>query len=222
MEMSEEERNAIAAEIRAVEAAVAGDRLPANGSRELLPNVEGFFSDAEGVALARVCKGRNVLEVGSWKGRSTVFAALGGAKRIVAVDTWEGDHYTGRGNFWPEFRTNVGRYCAVDRVVPVVSRFEHVQRHFDLMSFGVLHYDADHDSEPTRAALVEFVMRSIPDAFVLCHDANYSNVRTIVDNVALAWDRDVFVVDRLAVMVPRLNVARVIDARAWLEQYAIK
>lgn len=222
METSEEERNAIAAEIRAVEESIAADRLPANGARDLLPNVEGFFSDAEGVALARLCKGRNVLEVGSWKGRSTVFAALGGAKRIVAVDTWEGDHYTGRGNFWPEFRTNVGRYCAADLVVPVVGRFEHVERHFDVMSFGVLHYDADHDSEPTQAALVAFVNQCLPDSFVLCHDANYSNVREIVDAVARESDRDVCVVDRLAIMVPRSDHVRVAEARAWLEPFASK
>ncbi len=216
MERTEEERNAIAAEIRAVAASVKKGGLPLNGSRYLLPDVEGFFSDAEGVALGRLCKGANVLEVGSWKGRSTVFAALGGASRIVAVDTWEGDHYTGRGNFWPEFRANVGRYCAADLVVPVVARWQVAMTFLAFDKFDVLHYDADHDTIPTANALRVFVDNCGLSSFVCCHDVNYENVARVVREVAEDSRRDVFVVDRLAVLVPRSEHFRVVAARSWL------
>lgn len=176
--------------------------FPPPNTRELFPRVEGFFSDCEGVALARLCRDASLLEIGSWKGRSTVFAATGGASRIVCVDTWEGDAYTGPGNFWPEFRANVDAYTAPGRVVPMVGRFQDVLQHVALWSFDVLHYDADHDDEPTAGALVAFANRCRPDAVVVCHDANYPNVRKIVDAVAVEWEREVVIVDRLAILFP--------------------
>lgn len=176
--------------------------LPMANTRELLPRVEGFFSDCEGVALARLCRNATLFEVGSWKGRSTLFAAIGGALRVVCVDTWQGDAYTGPGNFWPEFRANVDAYTAPGRVVPVVGRFQVALQHVDLASFDVLHYDADHDDAPTFEALQMFAIRCRPDAVIVCHDANYPNVRAIVDDVAKEWEREVFVVDRLAILFP--------------------
>ena len=70
-------------------------------------DVQGFFSDAEGRHYASLCRGKRVLEIGSWKGRSAIFACYGGASLVVCVDTWSGDKYTGRGTFWPEFDANI-------------------------------------------------------------------------------------------------------------------
>lgn len=189
--------------------AIKGGPLPAPNTRELFPRVEGFFSDCEGVALGRLCWDASLLEVGSWKGRSTVFAATGGASRIVCVDTWEGDTYSGPGNFWPEFRTNVDTYTAPGRVVPMIGRFQVALQHVDLASFDVLHYDADHDDQPTVAALELFAKRCRADAVIACHDVNYPNVQRIVYDVADAMGREVSIVDRLAVLFPATrNAAR--------------
>lgn len=196
-------------------AAIKAGPLPAPNTRALFPRVEGFFTDCEGVALARLCRDATLLEVGSWKGRSTVFAATGGAARIVCVDTWQGDTYTGPGNFWPEFRTNVDTYTAPGRVVPVVGRFQAVLDYVNVAAFDVLHYDADHDDQPTVAALEVFAARCSPDAVIVCHDANYPNVRRIVDGVAADMGRAVSIVDRLAILWPdaAYNCKRFDDVR---------
>lgn len=175
--------------------------LPDNNSFAILPDLQGYFSDAEAVFLARVSTDANVFEVGSWKGRSTVFAALT-ARRVVALDWWRGDAYAGPGWFWPEFEANVERYGVADLVVPIRGRFQPLLEHVNLGSFDVLHYDADHDEQPTEAAMSAFASRARPDAVLLCHDANYPQVWAVCEEIANDTGRSLHVVDRLAVLFP--------------------
>jgi predicted O-methyltransferase YrrM len=68
-----------------------GDFAPV---KELIKDVPGWLSDEEGEALydlARECTGRGVIvEIGSWKGKSTICLGLGSragsSVRIFAVD----------------------------------------------------------------------------------------------------------------------------------------
>lgn len=176
--------------------------LPANNSFALFPDLQGYFSDAEGTFLARVSRDAAVFEVGSWKGRSTVFAALGKPKRVVALDWFKGDAYAGPGWFWPEFEANVERYGVADLVVPIRGRFQPLLEHVNLGSFDVLHYDADHDEQPTEFAMSAFASRARPDAVLLCHDANYPQVWAVCEEIANDTGRSLHVVDRLAVLFP--------------------
>lgn len=187
--------------------------LPAPNTCDLLPDVQGFFSDREAVYLARIARGADVFEVGSWKGRSTVFAAIGGARRVVACDWWKGDAYTGPGWFWPEFVANVERHGVADKVVPIIARYQVVLPFVDLSAFDVLHYDADHDDQPTTDVLSAFASRAKASAAILCHDANYPNVRAIVDWVAADTGRPLLIVDRLAVLCPLDG--RNVSPRSW-------
>lgn len=47
--------------------------------------LEGFLTPAEGERLFELCKNKNVLEIGSYKGRSTWFIAIG-AKLVFCID----------------------------------------------------------------------------------------------------------------------------------------
>lgn len=180
--------------------------LPDNNSFAILPDLQGYFSDAEAVFLARVSTDANVFEVGSWKGRSTVFAALT-ARRVVALDWWRGDSYAGPGWFWPEFEENVERYGVADKVVPIRGRFQTNLEFVNLSAFDVLHYDADHDEQPTEAALSAFLGRARADAVLLVHDCNYPTVRAIVDEASATSGRPFHLVDRLGVLLPNTRNA---------------
>jgi len=180
--------------------------LPDNNSFAILPDLQGYFSDAEAVFLARVSTDANVFEVGSWKGRSTVFAALT-ARRVVALDWWRGDAYAGPGWFWPEFEENVERYGVADKVVPIRGRFQTNLEFVNLSAFDVLHYDADHDEQPTEAALSAFLGRARADAVLLVHDCNYPAVRAIVDEASATSGRPFHLVDRLGVLLPNTRNA---------------
>jgi predicted O-methyltransferase YrrM len=50
--------------------------------------IEGFFSPTEGRVLSQLCYGKDVCEIGSFKGKSSSFIAVG-CKSLFCVDIWE-------------------------------------------------------------------------------------------------------------------------------------
>jgi len=98
----------------------------------LAGTIEGWLSEPEGhllYELARNCTGRGVIvEIGSWKGRSTVWLASG-SKAGPGVPVHAIDPHTGSPEHRPggarvatfeEFRANVARAGVDDLVVPMV------------------------------------------------------------------------------------------------------
>lgn len=80
--------------------------------------IEGWMSPLELEFLWMMAKkGKSVVEVGSWKGRSTQ-ALLESGKKVFAVDTWEGSsdpcdltyEQAKKSDIFAEFKKNVGHY----------------------------------------------------------------------------------------------------------------
>src|ERR687893_1023519 len=100
--------------------------------KELIEDVPGWLSDEEGEALydlARACTGKGVIvEIGSWKGKSTVCLGLGsraGASvPVYAVDP-HADYRFG------DFKANVERAGIHDLVRPVPSLSQAAADSFD-------------------------------------------------------------------------------------------
>lgn len=161
--------------------------------------VEGFCSPAEVAALVELARGRDVLEVGAWKGRCTIPMARV-ARSLVAVDHFRGDQYTGEANTLPEFLANVRDHGVRDDVTVVIGSFAQTLDLVDIARFGLLIYDADHDAEPTRFALDHFAAHHRAGAVVAVHDYDYPQVKTHVDRIAGEMRRRVRVVDRLAIL----------------------
>lgn len=163
-------------------------------------NLQGFCSQKEVNELVRLAEGRLVLEVGVWKGRCTIPMAKV-AERVVAVDHFRGDRYTGRANTLPEFRANLERFGVGERVVPVLADFVTCWPLLGLSRCGLLIYDGDHDEGPTRAALGLFgsLLEGEPRV-VAVHDYDYPQVRGCVDEFAAEHRLGVRVVDRLAIL----------------------
>lgn len=161
--------------------------------------VEGFCSPAEVAALAELARGRDVLEVGVWKGRCTIPMARV-ARSLVAVDHFRGDRYTGEADTLPEFLANVREHGVLDAVTVVIGPFAKALDLLALSRFGLLIYDADHDAGPTAFALDQFAAYHRAGAVVAVHDYDYWQVRAEVDRVADEMRRRVRVVDRLAIL----------------------
>src|SRR5574337_1383187 len=78
--------------------------------RELARGIEGWLGDREGEVLydlARKCTGRGaIVEIGSWKGKSTIWLAkgskAGNGVKVYAVDTHTGssEHRQDAGGVW--------------------------------------------------------------------------------------------------------------------------
>ena len=173
------------------------NQLAAANDHSWFPELQGFFSNREGLAYALAAEDRTVLEIGSWKGRSTMFAAAT-AKRIYAVDTWRGDDYAGRGWFFPEFEQNCREEIIAGRIVPVMCDFRDplVTRGFG--GCEVVLYDADHSDDAVGVFMRRFCYCNW--SRLLMHDCDYDSERKAIAYLAENNLCRVSYADRLAVI----------------------
>ena len=176
------------------------NQLAAANDYSWFPEWQGFFSNREGLAYALAAEGRTVLEIGSWKGRSTMFAAAT-AKQIFAVDTWRGDDYAGRGWFFPEFEANCREEIIAGRIVPVMCdwRGEPLVSEF-LAHHQVVLYDADHAAESVEAFRSMIMWHDLK--YLLIHDCDYAAESEAIQRIAKEnWPAvRVSYADRLAIV----------------------
>lgn len=97
-----------------------------------MKDIDGWLSDAEGellYELARGCRGRGVIvEIGSWKGKSTIWLAKGSQAgnrvKVYAVDphTGSSEHRESAGGVWTfdEFKKNISNAGVDGLVIPIL------------------------------------------------------------------------------------------------------
>jgi len=147
-------------------------------------DVEGWLSFVEGEALFNIARGKRVLEVGSFKGLSTICLAQS-ASEVVAVDPHDGrGTLTKRCETFETFRDNLIKYQVKDKVHIVRGTVD------DLCEmdgpFDVAFVDGDHKEEHV---LHDYeVARGLlkPDGVIAFHD--YDNgrdhgVKKVVDKL---------------------------------------
>jgi predicted O-methyltransferase YrrM len=158
-------------------------------------DVDGWMSEAEGAVLRSLAVGMNVLEIGSYKGRSTV-AMASVAKRLISVDHHRGDDGTGPSDTLREFLANLGAYGVRDRVIPIVAAALDAAPFLAPHAFDLAFVDAAHDAATTEAC-TRLALRCLkPGGTIAWHDWNYPAVRE-------------------GVTACGLNPASVVDTLAW-------
>jgi len=149
--------------------------------RELIKDVPGWLSDEEGEALyelARECTGKGVIvEIGSWKGKSTICLGLGARAgngvRIFAVDP-HADYRHG------EFKENINRAGIADLVTPVKGLSQDVVGEFD-EPIELLFVDGSHDEDDVRTDFDQWVPKVVEGGVVAFHDTTWHDgVRKVV------------------------------------------
>jgi MMP 1-O-methyltransferase len=138
--------------------------------RELISDIPGWLSDEEGEALyelAKECSGRGVIvEIGSWKGKSTTCLGLGSrAGRnvpVFAIDP-HADYRFG------EFKANMERAGIADLVTPIASRSQDAVESFD-RPIELLFLDGSHEYEDVRADFEGWVPKLVDGGTVAVHD----------------------------------------------------
>jgi predicted O-methyltransferase YrrM len=135
----------------------------------LIDPIQGWLDPNAGGVLYQLARLRapvpTVVELGSWKGRSTAWLGMGlldrGEGRVVAVDTWAGTsnepgHAAMLANYaqdqlFDEFRANMARLGLERRVEPWrMTTLEAARRWSMGDPIGVLHIDAAHDYDSVR------------------------------------------------------------------------
>jgi len=130
------------------------------------------------LALAAVCldAGECYLEAGSYRGRSLIAAALGGAGTAIGVDNFSFDDSDPQG-----LAANVERFGVADRVRVIDGDTVAVLGEQALPPVGVFFYDADHSTAATRAALDAVRPHLAARALIVVDDAEWPKVRAATD-----------------------------------------
>lgn len=158
--------------------------------------IEGWLDENEGDALQRLAAGGKVLELGAYKGRSTVCLALT-ARLVVSVDWHLGDPRVGNQYTLPSFMANLDGTGTRSKVVPIVARIEDACPSLMPWSFDLVFIDDDHERSIEMSTLWAKHL-VVSGGVIAWHDADMPAVREWVTRLSLSGRRPVEQVGSLA------------------------
>jgi len=162
--------------------------------------IEGWLTAKEGNVLYELAKNCSVdgviVEVGSWKGKSTICLAkgsiAGNRMKIFAVDphTGSAEHRKhGTVNTLAEFKRNIRQAEVQHIITPLVMTSEQAAEKFP-MPVGLLFVDGSHDYADVKKDFDCWISRVIPNGIVAFHDSvKWSGVRKVVDELVYNSNR---------------------------------
>jgi len=167
---------------------------------DLVESVEGWLARDEAALLlalaAAVPAGEAIVELGNYRGRSTVALALGARAGHGAVVTSVDPHhpFTGPrgGSFGPadqqHLYANLAR-CGVGPEVRLVGLdSKSVARAWNGLAVGLLFVDGDHRYEAVRADLDAWRPHLAPGALVALDDCDYADVARLIEERTAAGE----------------------------------
>jgi predicted O-methyltransferase YrrM len=142
--------------------------------KPLLADVPGWLTDEEGEALydlARACTGRGaIVEIGSWKGKSTICLGLGSqagaAVPIYAIDP----HADYR---FDDFKANIDRAGIAELVRPIASLSQPAADAFD-DPIELLFVDGSHEYDLVLEDFEKWVPKVVEGGWVAFHDTTWT------------------------------------------------
>jgi MMP 1-O-methyltransferase len=142
--------------------------------KPLIADVPGWLTDEEGEALyelARACTGKGaIVEIGSWKGKSTIClgrgSQAGSGVPVYAVDP----HTDGR---FGDFVSNVERAAIAELVRPVPSLSQTAADSFD-EPIELLFVDGAHTYELVLEDFEKWVPKVVDGGWVAFHDTTWT------------------------------------------------
>jgi MMP 1-O-methyltransferase len=142
--------------------------------KPLISDVPGWLTDEEGEALyelARACTGKGVIvEIGSWKGKSTVCLGLGsqaGASVPVYAVDLHADYRFG------DFKNNVERAGIQELVHPVAALSQAAAADFD-EPIELLFVDGSHEYDLVLEDFEKWVPKVVDGGWVAFHDTTWT------------------------------------------------
>jgi MMP 1-O-methyltransferase len=143
--------------------------------KPLIADVPGWLTDEEGEALydlARACTGRGVIvEIGSWKGKSTIClgrgSLVGASVPVYAIDP-HADYRFG------DFKANVERAGIRDLVRPISSLSQSAANDFD-EPIELLFVDGSHEYDLVLEDFEKWVPKVIDGGWVAFHDTTWTS-----------------------------------------------
>lgn len=150
--------------------------------KKIIKNVDGWLLDAEAEALFNVsknCKGRGeMVEIGSWKGKSTICLAKGSKqgskKKIYAIDPHKGspEHKEkyGKIDTFEEFKKNIQNANVNNMVIPLIKTSEQIAKNFD-KPVEFIFIDGAHDYKSVKLDFELWFPKVINKGVMAFHDS---------------------------------------------------
>lgn len=132
---------------------------------------EGFFNEEEAQllmrAISQVSSKAKMLEIGSYYGRSTLFAlaALNSEQRWVVVDSFRSAAAYSGHSFW-----KLHNHVADSRIIILPMTLARAYRHLYGESFDLVFIDGDHSFLGVTQDIALSIALAAPGATLLCHD----------------------------------------------------
>jgi predicted O-methyltransferase YrrM len=201
------------------------DRERAAGlAREHANGVEGWLSEAQGRALfdaASAATGAGaIVEIGSWKGRSTTWLASGArlaGQRVYAIDPHSGSREDPAADTLNEFAANLARNGLADVVEPMVMTSDEAAARIP-GPIELLFIDGDHSYDGVRRDAELWLPRLMDGGTVMFHDvatAAYTGPRRIVRRMICGSTRFDSVARVGSMVVARKTARRSRRAALW-------
>jgi predicted O-methyltransferase YrrM len=157
--------------------ATQGVASPRESARRTAAEVEGWLTDREGECLfdlAAACRGAGVIvEIGSWKGRSTVWigagARAGARPMIFAIDPHEGSLEDPDANTLGDLRSTLTRAGLAGSVTPLVARSDAAAPSFT-RPIEFLFIDGNHEEAIAARDLADWLPKLVPGGWFAMHD----------------------------------------------------
>ncbi len=152
-------------------------------ARKIDVSVSGFLSDEEGELLynlgATCPRGGTIVEIGSWKGRSTCWFGLGvqahSHAKIYAVDPHVGieppEHQTERPGYTIDaFQTNI-RTMGIQELIIPINKYSHNALNDVCEEIDVLFIDGDHEYESVHQDFELWFPKLKNEGIIAFHDS---------------------------------------------------
>jgi|SRR3989304_4930243 len=148
--------------------------------------------------LARKCTGKGVIiEIGSWKGKSTIRLAkgskLGKRCKIYAIDPHVGSpqHTKIVGKVWTfdQFKKNIKEAEVEDIVVPIVATSEEAAKRWSGKPIELLWIDGNHDYEFVKQDIFLWKKYLINGGIIALHDTLKGGAKEAVDKF-IYWGKE--------------------------------
>ena len=134
---------------------------------------DGWLSKQEATELQRLATGKTVLELGAWKGRSTVVLSQV-ARHVVSVDRHQGIEEVGGEDSLPDYLQAVRE---LENVAIVISDFQTFLP-FLAVVFDVVFVDGDHDADSVERDIVLGCQHAyFSNGIIVMHDWDFESVR---------------------------------------------
>ena len=164
-------------------------------TKEIADKIDGYLSDEEGEFLYKTsknCVGKGVIvEIGSWKGKSTVYLAKGSkAGNNIAIYAIDPHQKTQAHrdlkvvNTFNEFKKNIKEAGVDDIIEPIVKTSKEASKNWDkLIEF--LWIDGDHSFPMVKLDFDLWVPYLVRGGIIAFHDAVFGGSKKVVCNLAL-------------------------------------